>query len=286
MTTTITISTSPSNPTPIAKPGDPPTLFANMSSNDTITISDQQSFNLNTPQVVTLLPGAFVVIQPVSELYAACGLNGTQMEIIPGGLSYAAPGSVVVNLSGINQNVNGTFQVTEQSGFKGIIPAVQSSIQQISATTAASVPISATYTINANDAFLNSIYEFEIFVQLTQGTSTNASRWDLMVAGSSIIGEAFTAAQLPASHNFAFWAKIVIGVSVSGATGNLEGMVMRSFVDLTGGGAVAQGPFFDLTGNTFSSLVTNSVSFNWHWTTVTGGPIATGIESSFTRIAA
>lgn len=281
MTTTITISNSPGNPTPIAFAGDPPTLFANMSSNDTILISNQQSFTKNTPQVVTLSPGAFVVISPVDDLYAACSLNGTQMEIIPGGLSYAAPGTVVVNLSGINQNVNGNYQITEPSGLVGTIPIDQTDDTLFGATGTGATPITKAYNIPLNDAFVNTVYKISSIGLGTQGTTADSFHIGTMINGVAQASFLLPTTLFPASHGFQIYAELNCHITVTGAAGNADYWGFVNFYDTTSGNSQTYA-FFDNT-NTFDTLIANTYQLYWQWVTITGAPSVTFYKSIFSR---
>lgn len=283
MTQTVTISNNSSLPTQVASAGDIATLFANISSNDTIYLSYSPSFTPNTPNVVTLQPGAFVVISPPANLYASCSLLNTQMEIIPGGQSYAAPGSVVVNLSGINQSTLGTYQVTEPSGFTGSIPASNADSTIFVATTTALTALSKTWTINAKDAQPNTVYEFIVAGYGTNSSSSNAGSWNVEVGGSgSVISLGFTA--IAASKTFNFLLHLYLHITANGVTGNMDAYGDFSLI-ASGGTTIYDGTVADY-GNTFNFNNNLAVVFNWQWATATGGPSATGAHSQFNRLGA
>lgn len=114
---TLQVSNNPNFATPIAAKGDVVTLFSNQSPTATIYISDSQSFNITSNNLISLSPGGFVVVAPQSDLYAATnGISGVNIEIIPGGQSFFQLVNLIVKTLVINSPAGGESGIFVYNG--------------------------------------------------------------------------------------------------------------------------------------------------------------------------
>lgn len=183
-------------------------------------------------------------------------------------------------------NSQGTPKGKTLKGVSGTLDITQTDSTLRSNATTTPTQISGAFTIPANDAVANTCYRLRVYG--TGATGTTAQLFSLTLDGMGATGQAstgWTAAALPASTTFEYWAEAIIMVNTAGATGSAR-MFLSGGVSANGRPTTGQAINFG-AANTSVTVDTTTLSqmlIKAAPGSITGTPSINGHASTFERL--
>lgn len=217
-------------------------------------------------------------VDRLNEIHA---FGDSQVPNTPG----TGNGSALFSLAGTAQHIT-------DAGLTGALPATLSDTGQNTVTQASSTPLSAAFTVPANDANVGTAYRLIAWGTGTQGTSNQTLTLSLFFGGSSRSSFTIGTGEWTGTTSTAFrWKVELIALCATTGAGGTWSFCMSGYESATGNIFSSNGANNTMAGCdstaanvTVDTTVSNSMLLEANWGATTGGPTLTCRGQTFERI--
>lgn len=228
------------------------------------------------------MPGDYTLEQAELDIAQLRGQMGVLSEILAlsSGPVPNAPGSGSWSLYA---DSNGDPAAIFGSGLAGNLGVSVTDKTNRTVTQAATTQLGAQFTIPANDAKVNTVYEYDAWGFGTWGSTAQELFFDPTFAGSNLGSQGLASSTFAVSTAFNWRFNLRLIVTATGTSGNFD---MAAIYPVGANVASSQAGYVSVrtpTVNAFNTTVSNTLQLNAHWNSATGAPTLTCIGSIFTR---